>query len=79
MTGLKKELGEGQIKNIFWIFEEFFLSLILSLLGPEEEEKFLNHFLKDSGWKTHALVMRIAHDMNGLLRDLESTLLVTLR
>ena len=30
MTGLEKEVGEGQTKKVFQIFEEYFLSLIPS-------------------------------------------------
>lgn len=66
-------------KEHFQIFLKCFLSFIFSLLDLEEEGKFLNYCLKDLGRKTHVLAMRTAHDVNGSLRDLQSTFLVTLR
>lgn len=51
MTSFRREVGDGRTKNILQIFEEHFLSFLLSLLDPEEERNFLNYCLKDSCWK----------------------------
>jgi hypothetical protein len=36
MTDLGKEVDEGQTKNIFQIFKEYFFFFLLSLLCPKE-------------------------------------------
>lgn len=41
MTCLEKELGEGQTKNVFQVFEKYFSTLILSFQGPEKREYFV--------------------------------------
>ena len=54
------------------MFGDDFLFFLLYLLCLEKERKFLDYCLEDSGWKKNVLAVTIAHDVNRLLRDLQS-------
>lgn len=60
-------------KEHFQLFRDDFLFFLLYLLGLEKERKFLDYCLEGLGWKKNVLAVTIAHDVNRLLRDLEST------